>query len=147
MGHADSRPRPASPIPDAELPRLLLASVRDYAVVALDVEGHFLSWNVGAQRLTGYSPDEVMGKRFTILYPAEDVARGEPDRELKTAAGPRGRVENDGWRVRKDDSLFWAEDITTALRDDKGTLVGYAKVIRDLSERRAAQERSVAQAR
>ena len=147
MGHADPHPGHASPIPDADLPRLLLAGVRDYAIVALDVEGNVLSWNVGAQRLTGYSADEILGKRFTILYPAEDVARGDPERELKTAAGPRGRVENDGWRVRKDDSLFWAEDITTALRDEKGTLVGFAKVIRDLSERRAAQERSVALAR
>ncbi|HEU4994771.1 MAG TPA: PAS domain-containing sensor histidine kinase [Gemmatimonadaceae bacterium] len=147
MGQADPQPGHASSIPDDELPRLLLGSVRDYAIVALDLDGHVLSWNVGAQRLTGYSAEEIIGKRFTVLYPAEDVARGVPDRELKTAAGPRGRVENDGWRVRKDDTLFWAEDITTALRDEKGALVGFAKVIRDLSERRAAQERSVAEAR
>jgi PAS domain S-box-containing protein len=115
--------------------RLLLEGVQDYAVYMLDPEGRVTSWNAGAQRITGYSADEIVGQSFERFYPAEDVAAGRPGQELRTAMLNR-RAEDIGWRVKKDGSLFWAEVVVTALHDEDGNLRGFAKVVRDLSEKK-----------
>lgn len=122
-----------------ELHRLLVESVDDYAIFALDPDGYILSWNAGAQRFKGYTADEIIGKHFSIFYPPEKIAEGFPAFELKEAARV-GRFEDEGWRVRKDGTRFWANVVITALRDTSGRLVGYAKVTRDLTERRMAEE-------
>jgi PAS domain S-box-containing protein len=122
------------------LHRLLVESVQDYAIFALDPEGHVLSWNAGAERLKGYTPAEIVGRHFSIFYPPGDIVAGKPERELVDAMRD-GRVEDDGWRIRKDGTRFWANVIITALRDETGTLVGFAKVTRDLTERRRAEDR------
>jgi PAS domain S-box-containing protein len=119
--------------------QLLVESVRDYAIFALDPTGHVLSWNAGARRLKGYTRDEIVGRHFSTFYPPEDVAAGKPAWELETAAA-EGRLEDEGWRVRKDGTRFWANVVITALRDASGAHVGFAKVTRDLTDRRAAEE-------
>ncbi|MEP7088308.1 MAG: PAS domain S-box protein [Gemmatimonadota bacterium] len=119
--------------------RLLVDRVRDYAIFALDPTGRILSWNEGAQRLKGYTASEIIGRHFSIFYPPEDIARGKPPMELEVAIRD-GRFEDEGWRVRKDGVLIWANVIITALFDDNGTHIGFAKVTRDLSDRRAAEE-------
>jgi PAS domain S-box-containing protein len=119
--------------------RLLVESVSDYAIFALDPTGHILSWNAGARRLKGYEPQEIIGRHFSTFYSPDDIAAGKPERELEDTARD-GRVEDEGWRIRKDGSRFWANVIITALRDETGTLVGFAKVTRDLTERRAAED-------
>jgi PAS domain S-box-containing protein len=124
-----------------DLYRLLIEQVQDYAIFALDPEGHVRTWNPGAQRFKGYSPDEIIGKSFSVFYTPEDIARGRPQELLSTAARV-GRAEDEGWRVRKDGSRFWASVLITALRNDNGSLVGFAKITRDLTERRASEERS-----
>jgi PAS domain S-box-containing protein len=122
-----------------ELHRLLVESVDEYAIFALDPDGYILSWNAGAQRFKGYTAEEAIGKHFSIFYPREKVEQGFPQYELKEAARV-GRFEDEGWRVRKDGSRFWANVVITALRDPAGNLVGYGKVTRDLTERRLAEE-------
>jgi len=119
--------------------RLLVESVRDYAIFALDPDGYILTWNVGAERLKGYAPNEIIGRHFSTFYPPEDIAADKPGAELRGATRD-GRFEDDGWRVRKDGTLFWANVIITALHDATGNLVGFAKVTRDLTERRRAEE-------
>jgi PAS domain S-box-containing protein len=119
--------------------RLLVDSVQDYAIFALDPQGVIISWNAGAQRLKGYEPQEIIGRHFSTFYPPADIADGKPARELKEAA-ERGRVEDEGWRLRNDGTRFWANVVITALRDDSGELVGFAKVTRDLTDRRHAEE-------
>ena len=126
--------------------RLLVEAVRDYAIFALDATGHVLTWNAGAERLKGYRPDEIIGRHFSTFYTAEDLAARKTEFELATAER-EGRVEDEGWRVRKDGTLFWASVVITALRNAEGRLVGFAKVTRDLTERREAQLRSLAEAR
>ena len=126
--------------------RLLIQSVKDYAIFMLDPEGRVATWNDGARQIKGYSKEEIIGRHFSVFYPAETVATGFPSMELEVASR-EGRFEDEGWRVRKDGSLFWANVVITALRDTTGRLVGYAKVTRDLTERREAQEREVADAR
>ena len=121
------------------LHRLLVDSVRDYAIFALDPGGHVLSWNAGAQRLKGYAPAEIIGRHFSIFYPPGDIVANKPGRELVDAVRD-GRVEDEGWRIRKDGTRFWANVIITALRDEAGILVGFAKVTRDLTERRRAED-------
>ncbi|HEX8360111.1 MAG TPA: PAS domain-containing sensor histidine kinase [Longimicrobium sp.] len=123
----------------AGLHRLLVESVRDYAIFALDAEGHVLSWNAGAERLKGYAPEEIIGRHFSTFYPRVDLEAGKPAWELETAARD-GSVEDEGWRIRKDGTRFWANVVITALRDEAGTLVGFAKVTRDLTERRRAED-------
>jgi PAS domain S-box-containing protein len=123
----------------AELYRLLVDSVRDYAIFALDATGHVLTWNAGAMRIKGYAPGEILGRHFSTFYTPEDIASNHPFNELEEAKRV-GRYEDEGWRVRKDGSLFWANVVITALRDEQGQLVGFAKVTRDLTERRAAAE-------
>ena len=124
---------------DEGLYRLLVETVADYAIFAIDPTGVILTWNEGAERLKGYTPEEIIGKRLSIFYPPEDIAAGKPDRLLSEAA-EHGHVEDEGWRVRKDGSYFWADVVITALRDESAKLVGFAKVTRDLTERRAAEQ-------
>jgi PAS domain S-box-containing protein len=119
--------------------KLLVDSVRDYAIFALDQSGRILTWNIGAERLKGYAPHEIIGTHFSVFYTPEDQRARKPDNELAIAA-VEGRIEDEGWRVRKDGSRFWANVVITALRNPDGGLVGFAKVTRDLTERRAAEE-------
>jgi PAS domain S-box-containing protein len=120
--------------------RLLVESVRDYAIVMLDPGGHVVSWNPAAERIKGYRAEEIIGQHFSRFYPEEAVQRGVPEQELRVAA-TEGRFEDEGWRVKKDGSRFWANVIITALRDKQGNLVGFGKVTRDLTERRQTEER------
>ena len=122
-----------------ELHRLLVDSVDEYAIFALDSDGYILSWNAGAQRIKGYTPDEIVGKHFSIFYPQEKIREHFPDFELREAARV-GRFEDEGWRIRKDGSRFWANVVITALHDQSGRLIGFGKVTRDLTERRTAEE-------
>src|SRR2546423_1166546 len=111
------------PISEDEL-RLLIDNVTDYAIIFLDPEGRIVSWSGAAERIKGYRADDVMGKLFPFFYPPEDVARDKPGMELREAAA-KGRYEDEGWRVRKDGSRFWANVIVTALRDKTGRLRGF----------------------
>jgi PAS domain S-box-containing protein len=120
--------------------RLLIESVRDYAIFMLDSEGRITSWNPGAERINGYRSHEVIGRPFTIFYTEEAIARGWPEEELRMARRD-GRFEDEGWRVRKDGSLIWANVVITAVRDESGELIGFSKVTRDLTERRRQEER------
>ena len=115
--------------------RLLVEGVQDYAIYLLDPEGLVKSWNTGAERITGYRADQIIGKSFEVFYPREDAAAGRPMEELRQARLHR-RAEDTGWRVRIDGTRFWADVVVTALHDANGTLVGYAKVTRDVSERK-----------
>lgn len=119
--------------------RLMIEAVKDYAIFLLDPEGYISSWNEGAQRLKGYTSDEIIGQHFSIFYPEEALARRWPEHELRVAR-LEGRFEDEGWRVRKDGSRFWANVVITALFDDEGTLVGFTKVTRDLTERKLHEE-------
>jgi PAS domain S-box-containing protein len=119
--------------------RLMVSGVKDYAILMLDPEGNVASWNVGAERTKGYTSEEILGKHFSIFHEPEDVKAGKPDRLLKIAE-EEGRTEDEGWRVRKDGSRFWANVIVTALRDENGTLRGFSKVTRDMTERRRAEQ-------
>ncbi|MDB4882425.1 MAG: ATP-binding region ATPase domain protein [Gemmatimonadetes bacterium] len=121
--------------------RLLVDSVRDYAIFALDPQGHVLTWNAGASLLKGYEASEIIGRHFSTFYPASEIALAKPEIELREAA-KHGRFEDEGWRVRKDGTQFWANVIVTALRDEDGKLVAFAKITRDLSDRRLAEEQS-----
>jgi len=121
--------------------QLLVESVRDYAIFLIDPQGHVATWNAGAERIKGYKADEIIGRHFSVFYPEEKVAEGFPQHELEVAAQV-GRFEDEGWRIRKDGSRFWANVVITALRDASGALVGFAKVTRDLTERRAAEEQA-----
>ena len=124
----------------AEQPfRLMVNAVTDYALIMLDTEGIVTTWNRGAERIKGYRTDEIIGKHFSIFYPPEALQRGLPGHELAIAA-VEGRYEDEGWRIRKDGSSFWANVVITALRSKEGALVGFGKVTRDLSERRLAEE-------
>jgi PAS domain S-box-containing protein len=115
--------------------RLLVESVRDYAIFMLDPEGRVQSWNAGAQAIKGYAAPEVIGKHFSIFYTTDDIASGKPARELSQALRT-GRAHDEGWRVRKDGSVFWADVTITPVHDSDGRLRGYAKVTHDMSERR-----------
>jgi PAS domain S-box-containing protein len=119
--------------------RLLVESVRDYAIFMLDPQGTVLTWNAGAERFKGYRAEEIIGQHFSTFYPPEALARGLPAHELKVAA-EIGAYEDEGWRVRKDGSLFWANVVITAVRDAEGRLLGFAKVTRDLTQRRSHEE-------
>ncbi len=119
--------------------KLLVESVRDYAIFMLDPGGHVLTWNAGAQRFKGYRAHEIIGQHFSRFYPPEALASGLPDYELQVASRT-GVFEDEGWRVKKDGSLFWANVVITAMRNAQGELVGFAKVTRDLTQRRAHEE-------
>jgi PAS domain S-box-containing protein len=119
--------------------RTLVETIRDYAIFMLDPEGRVASWNAGAQRIKGYTAREIIGRHFSVFYPEEDLKAGKTEHELRVAARD-GRFEDEGWRLRKDGSRFWANVIITALRDPTGALIGYAKVTRDLTERRELED-------
>jgi PAS domain S-box-containing protein len=135
----EERAARAGPGHEEERFRLLVESVKDYAIFMLDTGGHIATWNLGAERIKGYKAYEIIGKHFSVFYPPEDVAAGKTERELEIATR-EGRFEEEGWRVRKDGSRMWASVTITALRDPQGDLVGFAKVTRDLTERRDAEE-------
>jgi PAS domain S-box-containing protein len=124
----------------------MVEAVRDYAIFMLDPKGHVASWNQGAERIKGYTADEIIGQHFSVFYPRSAVETGHPQYELKVATEV-GRFEEEGIRVRKDGSQFWANVVITAVRDEDGNLIGFAKVTRDLTERRNAQLRAIADAR
>ena len=119
--------------------RLLVNSVADYAIFLLDVDGLISSWNLGAERLKGYRAEEVIGRHFSIFYPADDVREGMPERLLAIAL-EEGRVESEGWRVRKDGTRFWASVVITALLGADGTHRGFAKVTKDLTDRKRNED-------
>lgn len=118
--------------------RLLVQGVTDYAIYLLDPDGRVTNWNAGGQRINGYAPDEIIGQHFSKFYTPADQKNGKPARALKTAE-TTGRYEEEGWRVRKDGSFFWASIVIDAIREDDGKLIGFAKITRDISERREAQ--------
>ncbi|MEA2764492.1 MAG: hypothetical protein QOK07_896 [Gemmatimonadaceae bacterium] len=126
--------------------QLMVESVRDYAIFLLDPSGYIASWNRGAQRIKGYSAGEIIGRHFSVFYGPEDIAARKPEWELEMAARD-GRFEDEGYRLRKDGTAFWANVVLTAVRDNDGTLLGFAKVTRDLTERRANEQRALADAR
>ncbi len=117
----------------------MIESIKDYAIFLLDVKGRIATWNAGAERIKGYRAEEIIGRHFSVFYPEDVVARGYPAEELRRAA-ELGRWEDEGWRVRKDGSRFWANVVITALRDKAGELLGFAKITRDLTERRRNEE-------
>lgn len=119
--------------------RAMVDAIKDYAIFLLDVKGRIATWNAGAERIKGYRAEEIIGRHFSVFYPEEVAARGYPAEELRRAA-ELGRWEDEGYRVRKDGSRFWANVVITSLRDEKGELVGFAKVTRDLTERRRNEE-------
>jgi PAS domain S-box-containing protein len=119
--------------------RLLVESVRDYAIFMLDPDGTVRGWNSGAQAIKGYSADEIIGRHFSVFYTPEDQRDGKPARELEIAL-ERGSLEDEGWRVRKDGTLFWANVVISAVRDPSGKLIGFAKVTRDMTDRRRLEE-------
>jgi PAS domain S-box-containing protein len=117
----------------------LVDAVTDYAIFMLDAGGRVTTWNAGAEQTKGYACDEIIGRHFSVFYTAEDRAAGRPERILETARR-EGRIEDESWRVRKDGTRFWANVVITALRDQNGQVSGFAKVTRDLTARRAAEE-------
>src|SRR5438309_1725511 len=114
---------------------LLVESIKDYAIIMLDTDGCIISWNKGAERMKGYSAQEALGKHISICYMADDIKKEIPQRNLQLAK-EWGRFEEEGWRVRKDGSLFWADVKITALHDEEGNLVGFGKVTTDLTSRK-----------
>jgi PAS domain S-box-containing protein len=124
---------------DPEQFRLLVANVRDYAIFMLDPRGFVRTWNPGAERIKGYEANEIIGRHFSAFYPPEDISAGKPAWELAEAERD-GRFEDEGWRLRKDGSRFWANVIITAVRDSAGVLHGFGKVTRDLTSRREAED-------
>jgi PAS domain S-box-containing protein len=119
--------------------RLLVEGATDYAIFLLDPQGHVASWNAGAERIKQYRADEIIGQHFSRFYPHEAIDRGWPAHELKVAEA-EGRFEDEGWRVRKDGTQFWANVVITALHDDAGNFVGFSKITRDLTERKKSEE-------
>ena len=150
------RPTPVIPLGNVRLAetlkrgdriyQLMVDAVRDYAIFMLDPNGYVASWNGGAERLKGYKAREIIGRHFSVFYPPADIASEKPQMEL-VGAIREGRFEDEGWRLRNDGTQFWANVIITPVYDDDRTLVGFAKVTRDLTERRAAEQKAVADAR
>ena len=120
--------------------RLLVEGVKDYAIFMLDPHGYITTWNEGARRIKGYKAEEIVGEHFSVFYTEEDVERAHPEEELRVAEAD-GSYEEEGIRVRKDGSTFWANVLITALRDEEGDLRGFAKVTRDVTARKEAEER------
>ena len=143
MSQGEPLANPPQVQPDAEDAfRLLVDSVRDYAIFMLDPNGLVSTWNRGAARLKGYLATEIIGRHFSEFYTPRDRAEGRPEKNLR-AADAEGRFEDEGWRVRKDGTLFWADVVITAIFDRDGRHRGYAKVTRDLTERRQAEQQSI----
>jgi diguanylate cyclase (GGDEF)-like protein/PAS domain S-box-containing protein len=139
IDHGAEHPAPVQQMSEADQLRLLVGSVLDYAILGLDVGGSVTSWNAGAELIKGYRAEEIIGRHFSVFYPEEDVDAGKPAAELVEAIR-LGRFEDEGWRVRRDGTRFWANVVITALFDDRGDLRGFGKVTRDITERRRADE-------
>ena len=139
MNMPDSKPLSSIEEPDADAFRILVDTVKDYAIISLDPEGYVLSWNSGAELIKGYKPDEILGKHFSMFYTPDDLAVNKPAMELRVAQ-EQGRFEDESWRVKKDGSLFWANVIITPLRDAEGHLRGFGKMSRDLTEPKRMEE-------
>jgi PAS domain S-box-containing protein len=137
---AQSGPRETLVAGDSLYP-LLVSSVRDYAIFALDSSGRIVSWNAGARRIKGYEAHEIIGQHFSVFYPQSDIDSGQPTWELEVATR-EGRLEDEGWRIRKDGARFWANVVITALRDEGGRLVGFAKVTRGRPSTRSVATRA-----
>src|SRR6185503_3820364 len=131
-----AKPRP---LDDPKLFQLMAESVRDYAIFLLDTQGNIQSWNPGAQRIKQYAAEEIIGKHFSVFYTPQDNARNWPATELERAT-TEGRFDDEGWRVRKDGSRFWAHVVITALRDPNGKLLAFSKITRDLTERKRQED-------
>lgn len=125
--------------PGSELVTAIVEALDDYAIFMLDASGMVVTWNAGVQRIKGYRADEIVGRDFSVFFTDDDVREGKPLQLLKQAATD-GRASDDGWRVRKDGSRFWASVVITALYDDRGEVRGYVKVTRDETDRRAAEQ-------
>lgn len=125
-------------INELALYRLLFAAVKDYGIFIIDPQGYVVTWNAGAALIKGYSAEEIIGQSFTCFYPLDAVRAGKPQQELELAA-TNGRFEDESWRLRKDGSAFWANDSVTALRDKDGRLLGFSRIIRDVTERQRQQ--------
>jgi rsbT co-antagonist protein RsbR len=130
----------------AEHFRMLVENIKDYAIIILDTNGRVASWNPGSEIIMGYRSEEIIGQHFSRFFPSEEVQRGRPEMELKVATA-EGRSEDEGWRIKKDGSRFWSNEVITVLRDQAGTLCGFGKVMRDLTERKRAEEKATMQAR
>jgi diguanylate cyclase (GGDEF)-like protein/PAS domain S-box-containing protein len=130
---------PGPPTAEETMFRLLVNSVRDYGIFLLDETGVIQSWNVGAQLITHFEPEEVVGQHFSVLYTPEEIDAGWPQREMETAAR-LGRVEDEGWRLRRNGERFWANVVITAMRGPDGALQGYSKILRDLTERKKHED-------
>ena len=127
-------------LPPGSAFRLLVNAVVDYAIFLISRDGRVLSWNRGAERIKGYAADEIIGRHISVFYTPEDALAGRPERNLRSAVA-NGHFTEQAWRLRKDGTRFWADIVLTPLRDEQGRLAGFAKVTRDLTERRAAEER------
>ena len=119
--------------------RLLMENVKDYGIFLLDPQGRIVTWNTGAERILGYKEAEIVGQPFSRIFTPEDIDQEQPEHELRTAAD-QGRVEDERWHVRKDGSRFWASGVVTPLWDEGGTLRGFAKILRDITERKQAED-------
>ncbi|QRK12364.1 PAS domain S-box protein [Archangium violaceum] len=139
MPEQNSRTRPGHAALDEELARLLIESIDDYAIFMLDPSGHVASWNSGAERIKGYSPGEILGRHFSLFYPPGEIVAGKCEHALRCAT-EQGRFAEEGWRIRKNGERFWASVTLTAMRDATGRLRGFAKVTKELTERRQAEE-------
>lgn len=137
--HSSLQKRHKKALVEIESYKLLVESVQDYAIFLLDPSGNVLTWNKGAQRTKGYKAPEIIGQHFSKFYVQRDIDARKPEHELRTAK-KLGKIEDEDWRVRKDGSKFWANVIITALRSESGKLVGYAKVTRDLTERKQHED-------
>jgi PAS domain S-box-containing protein len=126
-------------LPDERRQELLVQAVVDYALYLLNPEGRIVSWNPGARRLKGYAGSEIIGENFSRFFTPEDRAVGLPETSLREAA-EHGRYESEGWRVRRDGTRFWALAVLDAIHDEDGQLLGFVKITRDMTERRAAQQ-------
>jgi PAS domain S-box-containing protein len=145
LAHAPNNPPLLDALMHDESVHQLLDSRGDYAIFMLDANGNVASWNKGAEQIKGYSRDEILGEHFSVFYTAKDRARGKPERDLSTARS-EGRFEGEAQRVRKDGSEFWGNIVLSAVRDEGGALAGFVKVTRDLTERRGAERRAIADA-
>ncbi len=125
---------------DEKLFSLLVASISDYAIFMIDPNGYIMSWNQGAQNIKGYTEEEAIGKHISIFYTPTDIKRLEPSHNLNQAL-KKGSYEQEGWRVRKDGSVFWANVVFTTVYNDKGHLVGFAKITRDITERKKQEDK------
>src|SRR6266849_2515433 len=138
-GGGPTRGSPAAPIGSDQMFRILVQGVSEYAIYMLDPDGNIANWNLGGERIKGYSGAEVIGKHFSMFYTEEDRAAGEPERTLATALR-EGRFEGEGWRVRKDGTRLWASAVVHRVLNDRGRLIGFAKVTRDMTEQRKAEQ-------